>query len=241
MNQPTSSVPWTHARSAWDTRTNRCWFAEDEQRSPEWTAALDLQAVPAVDDAAKPQVFSMDAERGHHLNILVPFRPALGLPPFDQMAGYPKRSRALSFPTSLVTRLSGVPLTTLVNWTHRRLLTPARRGRPGVESLYSFRDMVALRIAAELKRRGLDIDLEHLGLVIEYVRNREGLELESEIPVENILVSDGRGFREAQSTASFMEIRQGGDAASVLLIPFGELVNKLQSEARIALASARAA
>jgi hypothetical protein len=51
---------------------------------------------------------------------------------------------------------------------------------------------------------------------------------------DTILVSDGRGFREVQGSASLLEIRQGGapEPLSIVLIPFGELVNELQTKAR---------
>jgi hypothetical protein len=139
------------------------------------------------------------------------------------------------FPIQLAAKLTGVTPRTLVNWCSRDFVTPSvSRGRtgPGGERLYSFRDLVAIRVADVLRRQGIDV--RHLPLVVDYIRKRKGLELDRPIVADTILVSDGRGFREVQCTASFTEIRQGGvpEPLSIVLIPFGELVNKLQTQAR---------
>ena len=142
---------------------------------------------------------------------------------------------ARGFPIHLAAKLTGVTPRTLVNWCAREFLEPSvSRGRtgPGGERLYSFRDLVAIRVADVLRRQGIDV--RHLPLVVDYVRKREGLELDQPIVGDTILVSDSRGFREVQCTASFMEIRQGGvpEPLSIVLIPFGELVKELQTKAR---------
>jgi hypothetical protein len=69
---------------------------------------------------------------------------------------------------------------------------------------------------------------------VDYIRKRKGLELDKPIVSDTILVSDSRGFREVQCTASLLEVRQGGvpEPLSIVLIPLGELVNELQTKAR---------
>ena len=139
------------------------------------------------------------------------------------------------FPIHLAAELTGVTPRTLVNWCSRDFVKPSvSRGRtgPGGERLYSFRDLVAIRVADVLRRQGIDV--RHLPLVVDYIRKRDGLELEQPLVADTILVSDGRGFREVQCTASLMEVRQGGvpEPLSIVLIPFGELVNELQTKAR---------
>ena len=144
-------------------------------------------------------------------------------------------STADGFPIHLAAELTGVTPRTLVNWCSRDFVKPSvSRGRtgPGGERLYSFRDLVAIRVADVLRRQGIDV--RHLPLVVDYIRKRDGLELEQPLVADTILVSDGRGFREVQCTASLMEVRQGGvpEPLSIVLIPFGELVNELQTKAR---------
>jgi DNA-binding transcriptional MerR regulator len=142
---------------------------------------------------------------------------------------------ARGFPIHLAAELTGVTPRTLVNWCAREFVVPSvSRGRtgPGGERLYSFRDLVAIRVADVLRQQGIDV--RHLPLVVDYIRKREGLELDEPMVGKTMLVSDGRGFREVQCTASLMEVRQGGipEPLSILLIPFGELVNELQTKAR---------
>jgi DNA-binding transcriptional MerR regulator len=139
------------------------------------------------------------------------------------------------FPIHLAAKLTRVTPRTLGNWCDRDFVTPSvSRGRtgPGGERLYSFRDLVAIRVADVLRKQGIDV--RYLPRVVDYIRKREGLELDQPIELDTVLVSDGRGFREVQGTASLLEIRQGGvpEPLSIVLIPFGELVNELQTKAR---------
>jgi len=139
---------------------------------------------------------------------------------------------ARAFPTHVASQITGVTPRTLLNWCCRDFLKPSvspGRTGPGGERLYSFRDLVAIRVADVLRQQGIDV--RHLPRVVDYIRMREGLELDQAVAASTILVSDGRGFREVQCSASFLEIRQGG-TLSIVLIPFGELVNELQSKAR---------
>jgi DNA-binding transcriptional MerR regulator len=139
------------------------------------------------------------------------------------------------FPIHLAAKLTRVTTRTLVNWCDRDFLTPSvSRGRtgPGGERLYSFRDLVAIRVADVLRQQGIDV--RHLPRIVDYIRKRKGLELDQPIVGDTILVSDSRGFREVRCTASLMEVRQGGvpEPLSIVLIPFGEIVNELQHKAR---------
>jgi DNA-binding transcriptional MerR regulator len=155
-----------------------------------------------------------------------------GMELFHLKGGQLMNVAARGFPTHLASQVAGVTPRTLLNWCCRGFLKPSvSQGRtgPGGERVYSFRDLVAIRVADDLRSRGIDV--RHLRLVVDYVRKREGLELDQAVAADAILVSDGRTFREVQCTASFMEIRQGG-TYSILLIPFGELVNELQTKAR---------
>jgi DNA-binding transcriptional MerR regulator len=142
---------------------------------------------------------------------------------------------ARAFPTHVAAQLTGVTPRTLLNWCCREFLKPSvspGRTGPGGERLYSFRDLVAIRVADVLRRQGIDV--RHLPLVVDYIRKREGLELDQALGANTFMVSDSRGFREIQCTASLLEVRQGGipEPLSILIIPLGEIVTELQTKAR---------
>jgi hypothetical protein len=140
-----------------------------------------------------------------------------------------------SFPTHVAAELTDVSPRTLLNWCTRGFLKPSvspGRTGPGGERLYSFRDLVAIRIADILRQSGIDV--RHLPLVVEYIRKRDGLELDEPFDAGLYVVHDSRGFRELHGSVSIMDLRQGGipEPISILVLPLGEVVNTLQRKAR---------
>jgi DNA-binding transcriptional MerR regulator len=140
-----------------------------------------------------------------------------------------------SFPTHFASEVTGVTPRTLLNWCTRNFVRPSvspGRTGPGGERLYSFRDLVAIRVADVLRQAGIDV--RHLPLVVDYIRKRDGLEVDQPFAADTYLVNDSRGFRELQGTISIVEVRQGAipEPLSILVIPLGELVTELQAKAR---------
>lgn len=81
------------------------------------------------------------------------------------------------FRTSEVAKLAGLTQRQLDYWDRTGFLKPslARAAGRGSARFYSFRDVVELRIAKELRDAG--IPLQALRRVVEYLRDVEGLEI----------------------------------------------------------------
>jgi hypothetical protein len=143
------------------------------------------------------------------------------------------------FPAHVASELTGVNPRTLLNWSTRNFLKPSvspGRTGPGGERMYSFRDLVAIRVADDLRTRGIDV--RYLRPVVDYIRERKGLELDGVVPVDMFLLSDGRTFREVQFGPRFGELVRGAlqfqptGPYSTLFIPFAMFVHELQAKAR---------
>ena len=82
----------------------------------------------------------------------------------------------VGFTPKQVTRLTGVPYSTLNLWAKKGLVRPsiAAGAGSGTERIYSFSDLVALKVAFELRKAG--ITTHSLAKVVQFVRENEGLE-----------------------------------------------------------------
>jgi DNA-binding transcriptional MerR regulator len=142
------------------------------------------------------------------------------------------------FPTPIASKLTGVSVKTLENWDTRGFLKPsimAARGH-GASRVYSFRDLIAIRIADDLRGRGIDV--RNLRRVVDYLRRRKGLELTtSDVLASTVLVSDGHDVYEVDlergvHTSTLLRPNQ-----STLLVPLGHFVAKIKADALKGLAS----
>ena len=149
------------------------------------------------------------------------------------------------FSNTPASELTGVTPQTLLNWCTRDFLKPSvspGRTGPGGERMYSFRDLVAIRVADDLRSRGIDV--RYLHSAVDYIRNREGLELDRVLPADVFLLSDGRTFREVQFGPTFGERVLGAmqfapsGPYSMLFIPFSKFVHEIQTKARACSQSA---
>ena len=149
-------------------------------------------------------------------------------------------SAAHGFPSHVAAQLTGITLRTLLNWSTRGFFLPSvKRGGRGLgnHSVYSFQDLVAIRVVDELRAQGIDV--RHLRDVVAHIRRREDVALDADIPANRMLVSDGRTFmRIDQDNVRTAEVRQPGQAPKVLLlVPLGAIVGQLQLDARALLAA----
>jgi hypothetical protein len=102
--------------------------------------------------------------------------------------------------------------------------------------MYSFCDLVAIRVVDDLRSRGIDV--RYLRPTVDYIRARKGLELDGVVPADTFLITDGRTFRELQFGPSFGERVRGAfqfhrtGPYSMLFIPFAQFVHELQAKAR---------
>jgi uncharacterized protein (DUF433 family) len=120
--------------------------------------------------------------------------------------------KVLAFTVERVRALTGLSLRQLQYWDETNLVRPgltARQGR-GRKRLYSFQDLVALRVAAQLRNDG--ITLQQIRKVVGHLRNLDYSQPLAEI---RFIVQDGQlyfneadtwraGHRPAQVVASFV-------------------------------------
>lgn len=134
-----------------------------------------------------------------------------------------------AFSAGRAARLTGVPYRTLDYWARSRFLAPslvAAAGK-GSQRQYSFTDVVALRVAREL--RGAGISLQALRKVIRHLRTRrKGVSF-----VDSFLVSDGKDVYERRGDELVSTLRQPGQMAFAWLIDLERIVDDLERSAAV--------
>jgi DNA-binding transcriptional MerR regulator len=82
----------------------------------------------------------------------------------------------IGFTPRQVTRLTGVPYSTLNLWARNGLVGPSvsPAAGSGSERVYSFSDVVALKVAFELRKSG--VTTSSLKKVVQFLRENEGME-----------------------------------------------------------------
>ena len=140
-----------------------------------------------------------------------------------------------AFPRLLAAKVTGVTPATLDNWNSRGILdSTIAPGPPPQARLYTFRDLVAIRVLVELREAG--IDPRGLRRVVEYLRKRKGLSA-TEALASTSLVTDGHDVFELEGDVTLSALRRPGQRV-VFVVPFDELVTELQIKARAALQAA---
>lgn len=134
------------------------------------------------------------------------------------------------YPSPLVGRLVGLPMATLENWRRRGFIVPAIPAKTPKPALYSFRDIIALRVAADLVRRG--IPLHSLKKVVAHLHRRRGLELTataSEVLASTMLITDGSDVYEIDGGEMLVSMLRHPDQ-SVMLVPLGVMVAQVRAD-----------
>ena len=132
---------------------------------------------------------------------------------------------AYAFTAERVSSLAGLSLRQLQYWDEQKFIVPAltsRKGR-GRKRLYSFRDLVSLRVASQL--RGHGISLQQIRKVHAHLKK---LDYHQPLAELRVFVSDGYLFFEEAGT-----IRAGRRPEQIVasyLIPIGEIANELVSQ-----------
>ena len=124
-----------------------------------------------------------------------------------------------------VEQLTGVDRRTLDYWDLSGFVHPSIRRATGKGSLrlWSFEDLVALKVAGQLRRAG--ISLQALRKVIMHLRAR-GVE---QPLAGTYLVSDGKDVYEAHGNAAVSTLRQPGQAGFLWLVDLGCVVAELRA------------
>jgi DNA-binding transcriptional MerR regulator len=134
------------------------------------------------------------------------------------------------FPTELTARLTGVSRSLLETWLRTKFLLPSVPAeRRGVSATYSFQDLVAIRVVAQLRDAG--ISPQALRRVVEYLRSRKGLSTTTEALVGTTLITDGQDVFEVVDEVTFSALKRPGQRV-LFVVPLGELVTELQAKAR---------
>jgi DNA-binding transcriptional MerR regulator len=133
------------------------------------------------------------------------------------------------FSSEEASRLSLVPVQRLQEWERTGFLTasiPAKRR--GVSRRYTFRDVIALRVAAELRESG--VSLQMLRKVVDYLRAREGLSA-TEVLARTNLVTSGEQVYEVAGDVT-LHLPSGQRMMVHVTIPLDQVVREVQRKAR---------
>jgi len=133
------------------------------------------------------------------------------------------------FSTEEAAKLAGVLVQRLTDWNHDGFIpasVPAKRR--GVSRRYTFRDVVALRVAAELREAGISLQL--LRRVVDYLRARDGLSA-TDVLSRTHLVTDGQRVYEVADEAT-IHVPSGQRMMVHVTIPLHHVVSEIQREAR---------
>ena len=133
------------------------------------------------------------------------------------------------FSSEEAAKLARVPVQRLKDWDKTGFLTasiPAKRR--GVSRRYTFREVVALRIAAELREGGVSMQL--LRKVVDYLRAREGLSATDVLSRTNLVTNSGRVYEVAGDVT--LHVPSGQRVIGFHVIPLDEVVTEIQRKAR---------
>jgi DNA-binding transcriptional MerR regulator len=126
-------------------------------------------------------------------------------------------------------KLAGLSLERLMDWQKSGFLQASIRApRRGSTRFYTFADLVALRVAVELRDAG--VSLQMLRKVVSYLRQREGLSA-TEVLAKTNLVTDGARVYELAKGAT-IQIPSGQLVVQLVTLPLDEVVSEVQRKVR---------
>ena len=128
------------------------------------------------------------------------------------------------FSTAQVERLTSIGAKTLHFWDRSGFLSPSvvQAHGTGSRRIYSFRDLVALRVAGQLRDAG--ISLQSLRKVVSALRDMHGLE---QPLAETYLVTNGHDVFEKHGDDVMSVLRQPGQAMFSFVIDLSRTVEAL--------------
>jgi DNA-binding transcriptional MerR regulator len=140
------------------------------------------------------------------------------------------------FSTPEVAKIAKTTIGTLDTWHRMKFISPSIASTPGrgTSRRYTFRDVVAIRTALELRDAGISMPL--LKRVVAYLRERKGLST-NEALASTSLVTDGHDVFEIEGDITISALRRAGQRV-LFVVPLGEIVSEVQSEARAIRAAA---
>jgi DNA-binding transcriptional MerR regulator len=128
-----------------------------------------------------------------------------------------------AFTSEKVRALTGLSPRQLQYWDERRFLSPSlsrRRGK-GRRRLYDFRDLVSLRVAADLRREGVSLQL--IRGAVEHLR---GLDYQHPLSELKFWREDDNLYFEESGT--IREARRPAQTIAWFAVPLGEILAELE-------------
>ena len=113
-------------------------------------------------------------------------------------------------------KLTGVSIDILDRWHRTGFLTPSIAEAPsrGVSRVYSFVDLIAIRVACKLRDAG--ISLQSLRRLVEQLRSRHGLVTTVEALAGARLLTDGHDVFEVVDEVTFSTLKAPDQAVAAL-------------------------
>lgn len=133
-----------------------------------------------------------------------------------------------SFGAGKTSRLTGVPYRTLDFWAKSNFVSPSIESAAGkgTARAYSFRDLVALRVAKRLRDAG--VSLQSLRKAVAYVQHRGGLASPSEALSSTFLVWDGHDVFEKSGAEIISMLENPGQMAFAWIVDLGSVVEEIK-------------
>jgi uncharacterized protein (DUF433 family) len=140
---------------------------------------------------------------------------------------------ASGFTADRVRRLTGLTARQIQYWDEQGFIRPSltkRKGR-GRRRLYSFGDLVALKVAAELRK---SFSLQLIRRVADYLR-----QLDYRNPLAELHFVTVGGQLYFQESAQWQEARQPGQIVASYVVPVGEIAEGLHQQIELDQARSR--
>jgi DNA-binding transcriptional MerR regulator len=128
-----------------------------------------------------------------------------------------------AFTSEKVRALTGLSARQLQYWDEQRFLSPSlrRKGGKGRRRLYDFRDLVSLRVAADLRRAGVSLQL--IRAAVKHLR-----ELDYRHPLSELRFWQVGGRLYFEEAGTVREARQPGQTIAGFAVPLREILSELE-------------
>lgn len=133
-----------------------------------------------------------------------------------------------SFSTGEAVRITGVSFRNIDYWARTKFIAPsiAEAKGTGTERKYSFSDLLALRVARELREAG--VSTQSLRRVVDFLRTRRGL---TNPLAECHLIVTGADVQVATSAQRIMSVlRTPGQTSFAFVFDLARTVNEMKQE-----------
>jgi DNA-binding transcriptional MerR regulator len=129
------------------------------------------------------------------------------------------------FTAGQAAKVTGLKYATVDYWDRSGFLSPSvavAQGK-GSDRVYNFQDLIALRVARQLREAG--ISLQALRKIVGFLRKRKGL---ASPLAETYLVTDGRDVYEKQGDGVLSVLRQPGQGCFFFVLDLSRTVAELR-------------